>query len=246
MPAREPGARRVRVHVPDSSGHSGGAAISIRHLTHMYRVGGQDVPALSEIDLDVQAGEFLAIAGPSGAGKTTLLSLIGGLQRPTCGEVLVDEVDVCQLRRDDLAAYRREVIGFVFQHYGLVPVLTACENIELALAIGGLRRLERRERCRLLLDAVGLTRRADHRPAELSGGERQRVAIARAIANGPKVLVADEPTGNLDGRTSQAIIELLERVRVTTGCTLVVVSHHPDVLSGSTVSRRLENGRWVT
>jgi len=174
--------------------------------------------------------------GPSGAGKTTLLSIIGGLERPQAGSAVVHGHDLSNLDGDDLAAFRRDTVGFVFQHFGLLDALTAIENVELALTLDRADRRTRRRRANELLDAVGLGARADHRPVELSGGERQRVAIARALTNRPRLLLADEPTGNLDERAARDVIELLEAGRATVGYTLIVVTHNA-VLAGRAEQR---------
>jgi putative ABC transport system ATP-binding protein len=204
----------------------GGVAIAVRGLHHRYPAPGGVLDVLSGVDLDVDAGGYVAVTGPSGAGKSTLLSVLGGLEALQEGEATVGGVDLAGLAGDDLAAYRRTTVGFVFQHFGLLETLTAAENVELAATLAGVRPAARRARAAELLDAVGLADRARHAPLQLSGGERQRVAIARSLANGPRLLLADEPTGNLDEGSALTVIELLERLRVERGCTLLVVTHN--------------------
>jgi putative ABC transport system ATP-binding protein len=234
---------------PDGGGAPGppdprpaGAAIRLRGVSHTYASGA--VPVLHDLDLDVEAGASLALMGPSGAGKSTLLSLIGGLEPVQAGSILVDDEDLSARSRDDLAAYRRATVGFVFQHYGLVEVLTASENVALALSLAGVPRAGRIDRARELLSAVDLAARADHLPAQLSGGERQRVAIARALANRPRLLLADEPTGNLDGETAGQVLDLLTSVHHETGCTSIVVTHDASVAARAARVLELRSGRW--
>jgi putative ABC transport system ATP-binding protein len=181
---------------------------------------------LDHVAFDVPAGEYATVTGPSGAGKSTLLSILGGLERPQSGQVEVAGHDLSALKGDELAAYRRTTVGFVFQHFGLLDALTAAENVELACTLAGMRGGERRRRAAQLWDDVGRAPRAAHRPGQLSGGERQRVAIARALANEPRLVLADEPTGNLDEASAERVIELLERLPRERGCTLVVVTHN--------------------
>jgi ABC-type lipoprotein export system ATPase subunit len=200
-------------------------AVSVRNLRHAYPTASGRLTVLDGVDVDVDGGGYLAVTGSSGAGKTTFLSVLGGLEQVQEGRVDVGGREVSGLRGDDLAAYRRSTVGFVFQHFGLLDTLTAAENVELACTLAGLAPAARRKRAGDLLAAVDLTPRAGHRPAALSGGERQRVAIARALANHPQLLLADEPTGNLDGEASAMVVHLLERVRTELGCTLVLVTH---------------------
>jgi putative ABC transport system ATP-binding protein len=197
---------------------------------------------LRGVDLDIEAGGHLALTGASGAGKSTLLALVGGLERPQRGELVVGGEELSQLRGDALSDYRRRTVGFVFQHFGLVQVLTARENLELALALAGVPRDAREARADSLLGQVGLGARGDHRPAQLSGGEQQRVAIARALCHRPRLLLADEPTGNLDEDASAMVLELLERLRSESGCTLVVVTHNPAVAARAPRRARLDAG----
>ena len=203
-----------------------GVPIEARGLTHGYhRNGRQDVVVLDSVDLELEAGQRIAITGRSGAGKTTLLALLGGLERLQQGSLRVGGDDLSTLDGDALAAYRRTTVGFVFQHFGLLGSLTALENVELAMAVASLPRRQRSNRARELLDAVGIASRADHLPSALSGGESQRAAIARALANSPRLLLADEPTGNLDDESSALVLDLLAASADGHGCTLVVATH---------------------
>src|SRR5437588_6632848 len=220
-----------------------GSAIRLQRVNHWYRSGRSTVEALHEIDLEIPAAGYVALTGSSGAGKSTLLSLIGGLERPQSGELRVGEHQLRQLQGDALAAYRRATIGFVFQHFGLLDLLTARENVELAASLSTSTR--RRERANQLLDEVGLRDRADHRPGELSGGERQRVAIARALVNDPSVILADEPTGNLDAASGARVLDLLERLHAERDCTLLVVTHNETIAKRATRRYRLDAGRLI-
>ena len=194
------------------------------NLRKTYMLGKIPVEALRGIDLKVEKGDFLAILGPSGSGKSTLLNLIGALDKPTEGKVFIEGVDASTLSDNQLADLRRS-IGFVFQFFNLIPRLTARGNVELTMAILGLGKVERRKGAEELLETVGLKERMNHKPAELSGGERQRVAIARALANNPKFLLMDEPTGNIDSKTANEIIELVKRLNEERGVTIIVVTH---------------------
>ncbi|HLJ08096.1 MAG TPA: ABC transporter ATP-binding protein [Acidimicrobiia bacterium] len=200
---------------------------------------------LDGVDFDVPAGGHAALVGPSGAGKTTLLALIGGLEPVQSGRLVVGGQDVSALSGDGLAAYRRLTVGFVFQHFGLLDALSALENVELAAVLAGEPRSRRRARARELLEAVGMTPRAEHRPAALSGGERQRVAIARALVNGPRLVLADEPTGNLDEDTSVEVMGLLESLRRERGCTLMVVTHERALAARAPIHLALDHGKVV-
>jgi putative ABC transport system ATP-binding protein len=195
--------------------------------------------------MEIPAGGYAAVMGVSGAGKSTLLSILGGLERAQEGSVCVGGEDVTRLSGAELARFRRERIGFVFQDFGLLTMLTARENVEVALTLSGVHRRERRAQADQLLGEVGLTARAGHRPARLSGGELQRVAIARALANRPAVLLADEPTGNLDEDSAYRVMELLERLRAERGCTLVVVTHNPELAARADQRLRLSRGTLV-
>jgi putative ABC transport system ATP-binding protein len=192
-----------------------------------YPIGDSVVHALKPIDLSVGAGQLVAIHGRSGSGKTTLLNLIGGLDRPTEGKVWLDEHEVTSMSEDELVELRRYTIGFIFQAFGLIPILTAAENVEVPLRLANVDVSERAERVRILLELVGLEERAKHRPHELSGGEQQRVAIARALANSPKLLLADEPTGQLDSRTARGIMELIRTLVRQAGVSALVATHDP-------------------
>jgi len=220
-------------------------AIDVRQLRHEYRTDGRALVVLDDVTLHVPAGGHVALTGPSGAGKSTLLALLGGLERPQTGTVRVGDVDLTGLAGNALAAYRRETVGFVFQHFGLLEALTAQENVELAATLSGRRPGERRRRALELLDRVGVADRARHRPLQLSGGERQRVAIARALANGPRLVLADEPTGNLDEDSALAVVELLETLPAQHGCTLVVVTHNRSIAARAPTRVALRAGRVV-
>ena len=201
------------------------ALVRIAHLSKSYRRGGQVVPVLHDIDLAVEAGDFLALMGPSGSGKSTLLNLIAGIDRPDSGELRVAGRDLGAMSETELAHWRAASIGFVFQFYNLMPVLSALENVERPLLLAPLSRRERRARARLTLELVGLGGRLDHLPGELSGGQQQRVAIARAIVTDPLLIVADEPTGDLDRQSAADVLALLERFNRELGKTIVMVTH---------------------
>jgi ABC-type lipoprotein export system ATPase subunit len=220
-----------------------GSAIHLRGVSHRYRSGHLQVEALHDVELEIPAGGYVALTGPSGAGKSTLLSLIGGLERPQSGTVMVGQHDLRTLRVDELAAYRRATIGFIFQHFGLLDLLSARENIELAASLSASSR--GRLPARDLLEEVGLLDRAEHRPGQLSGGERQRVAIARALVNDPSLILADEPTGNLDAASAMRVLDLLERVQIERGCTLLVVTHNEAVAQRAEQRYRLDGGRLL-
>jgi putative ABC transport system ATP-binding protein len=194
------------------------------NLKKTYMLGKVPVNALRGVNLKVEKGEFLAVLGPSGSGKSTLLNLIGALDKPTDGKLLIEGVDISTLNDDQLADLRRR-IGFVFQFFNLIPRLTARQNVELSMAIAGLGGDERRKRAGELLEIVGLKERMNHKPAELSGGEQQRVAIARALANNPHFLLMDEPTGNIDSKTAGEIIQLVRRLNEDKGVTIIMVTH---------------------
>ena len=220
-----------------------GVAITLRGLRHTYPTSEGPLTVLGGLDLDVPDGGYAAITGPSGAGKTTLLALLGGLEKPQDGLVDVGGQDLTGLGGDELAAYRRATVGFVFQHFGLLETLTAAQNVELAGTLAGTSPADRRARAAELLDAVGLADRAGHRPSRLSGGERQRVAIARALVNRPRLLLADEPTGNLDDDSATMVVELLEAVRRQFNCTLVIVTHNRELASRA--GQRVTLGRGL-
>ncbi len=219
--------------------------VEIDNLTKTYRKGAQEVPVLWDLNLSVDAGEFLALMGPSGSGKTTLLNLIAGIDRPTSGLIRVAGQDLSRLSRNRLAAWRATHVGYIFQLYNLIPVLTAFENVELPLLLLPLSRGERRRRVQVALDAVGLLDRFDHYPRQLSGGQEQRVAIARAIVADPTILVADEPTGDLDADTAAATLTLLRRLNEEMGKTLVMVTHDPKAAGTARRLIHLEKGKLV-
>ncbi len=223
----------------------GGTVIQLREIERVFQVGDEAVRALDAIDLRVQPGEYIAIMGPSGSGKSTLLNIIGLLDRPNRGVYQLDEVDTTDLSDQAQAAVRRHKIGFVFQFFHLVPRLSAVENIELPLILAGIDAAERKSRVRSALAALGLTDRARHRPDQLSGGQRQRVAIARATIMQPQIILADEPTGNLDRASGKEVIEILENLNQS-GMTLIMVTHDPFL--GSRANRQIQmvDGRVET
>lgn len=219
--------------------------IQFRHAQRLFTVGDQVVRALDDIDLDIAAGEYAAITGPSGSGKSTLLNAIGLLDRLTHGSYLLEGTDVTRLSDDELARTRREMIGFVFQFFHLVPRLTAAQNVELPLILSEVAPGERRERVSEVLKAYGLADRAQHRPNQLSGGQRQRVAIARATVTRPQLILADEPTGNLDRASGLDAVELLEKLN-RSGITLLVVTHDPELATRAPRQIRLVDGKIVS
>ncbi len=219
--------------------------IQFRHAQRLFTVGDQVVRALDDIDLDIAAGEYVAIIGPSGSGKSTLLNAIGLLDRLTHGSYLLEGTDVTRLSDDELARTRREMIGFVFQFFHLVPRLTAAQNVELPLILSDVAPGERRERVSEVLKDYGLTDRAHHRPNQLSGGQRQRVAIARATVTSPQVILADEPTGNLDRASGLDVVEILEKLN-RNGITLLVVTHDPELATRAARQIRMVDGKIVS
>jgi putative ABC transport system ATP-binding protein len=219
--------------------------VSVRALTKYYVRGDQVIPVLVDIDLDVAAGDYIALMGPSGSGKSTLLNMIAGIDKPSSGEVRVAGVDIARLSDADLALWRATHVGFIFQFYNLMPVLTAFGNIELPLQLTSLSRRERRERVETALALVGLTDRATHLPNELSGGQQQRVAIARALISDPTLIVADEPTGDLDRTTAEEILGLLERLNDELGKTVIMVTHDPKAAEKAHRLVHLEKGVLV-
>jgi putative ABC transport system ATP-binding protein len=219
--------------------------IRIRGLAKTYQRGEQDIPVLLGIDLDVQAGDFVALMGPSGSGKSTLLNLIAGIDQPSGGTIQIGGVDIATLGDGALADWRAQHVGFIFQFYNLMPVLTAFENVELPLLLTGLSPRQRRERVARVLQMVGLADRADHQPNELSGGQQQRVAIARAIVTDPTLIVADEPTGDLDRATGEEVLALLDRLVSDLGKTIVMVTHDPKAAARAHRMVHLEKGVLV-
>jgi len=216
--------------------------VEIRKLTKYYVRGGQIIPVLVDLDLDVALGDFVALMGPSGSGKSTLLNLIAGIDKPSLGTIKVGGVDIAGLSDADLAAWRATNVGFIFQFYNLMPVLTAFENVELPLLLTALSRRDRRERVDMVLSLVGLTDRAQHYPNELSGGQQQRVAIARALITDPLLIVADEPTGDLDRTTGEEILGLLDRLNRELGKTILMVTHDPKAADKARRLIHLEKG----
>jgi putative ABC transport system ATP-binding protein len=211
--------------VQEADGALNGIAIETKELRRVYHAGSQEVQALRGVDLEIDAGTFVALKGRSGSGKTTLLNCIGGLDRPTSGLLSVFGQDLLKLSEDELTQWRRERVGFVFQAFGLLPTLSAYENVELMARIAGLPGRARRERSLSCLELVGLGSRAQHRPYELSGGQQQRVGIARALVNSPQLILADEPTGELDSTTAREILYLFRQIADDEGVTLLVASH---------------------
>jgi putative ABC transport system ATP-binding protein len=209
----------------------------------VYRRGETEIAALDGVSLEIPAGAFAAIMGPSGSGKSTLLHLIGGLDRPTSGELLVDGRLLAQMSDEQLTLFRRAKIGFVFQFFNLMPSLTAVENVALPLVLGGISKTAAEQRAEQLLARVGLERRGAHLPDQLSGGEIQRIAIARALAYSPPMILADEPTGNLDSKTGEAILELLRRINRDQKCTIAIVTHSRDAARSADRVVTLRDGR---
>jgi putative ABC transport system ATP-binding protein len=219
--------------------------VEIRSVTKEYHKGEQTITPLRDVSLDVDRGDFVSLMGASGSGKSTLLNLLAGIDRPTGGEIRVDGTDITRLSRTRLAHWRAAHVGYVFQLYNLIPVLTAYENIELPLLLLPLSRAERRKRVAVALEAVGLTDRADHYPRQLSGGQEQRVGIARAIVADPAIVVADEPTGDLDAETTEQVLHLLQRLNAELGTTFVMVTHDPKSAAIARRRLRLEKGELL-
>jgi putative ABC transport system ATP-binding protein len=243
----------ARAQAEVAQAHAGAAAgrsattplVSIRNLSKYYIRGDQIIPVLVDIDLDVFSGDFVALMGPSGSGKSTLLNMIAGIDKPSSGELRIAGVDIVSLADADLAAWRATNVGFIFQFYNLMPVLTAYQNIELPLMLTSLSRRERRERVETALELVGLSDRQDHYPGELSGGQQQRVAIARALITDPLLIVADEPTGDLDRVTAGEILGLLDRLNRELGKTVLMVTHDPKAAEAAHRIIHLEKGVLV-
>ena len=216
--------------------------IKVRDLRKLYRMGEETIYALNGVDLEVYPNEYLALMGPSGSGKSTLMNLLGCLDSPTSGSYVLNGNDVAKMDDDHLAAIRNKEIGFVFQTFNLLPRLTAQENVALPLVYAGLGRVERLEKAREVLGQVGLGDRVGHRPNELSGGQRQRVAIARALVNHPAIILADEPTGNLDSKTSYEIMDLFDAL-YDQGNTIIIVTHEPDIAERTRRIVKMRDGR---
>jgi putative ABC transport system ATP-binding protein len=221
--------------------------ISVKNLVKTYVVGEVEVKALRGVNLDVQQGEFLAVSGPSGSGKSTFMHIVGCLDRPTSGAYLLDGQDVSKMSKDALAAVRNKKIGFVFQGFNLLSRTSALDNVELPLLYGGngLKTADRHKRATEMLDLVGLGNRTDHHPNQLSGGQQQRVAIARALINNPSILLADEPTGNLDTRTSIEVMGIFQRLNKERGITVVLITHEMDIAEYGTRTVTFRDGQVV-
>ncbi len=219
--------------------------LEVQDLTRDYRIGDSVVHALRGVSFSLARGQLIAVQGRSGSGKTTLLTLLGGLERPTSGRIWIAGDEVTAMNEDALVQLRRYHLGFIFQTFGLLPILTAAENVEVPLRLAGIERRVRTERAQVLLDLVGLGERARHRPDELSGGEQQRVAIARALANQPPLLLADEPTGQLDSRTARTIMQLLRRLVEREGVTILVATHDPLLIDLADRVIMIRDGRLV-
>lgn len=230
---------------PDAAAPHERALVQILGLTKSYERGKQRVEVLHGIDLEIPHGDFVALMGPSGSGKTTLLNLIGGLDSPSGGELLVDGVAIDDLSGDALAAWRANTVGFIFQSYNLMPVLTAQRNVELPLLLTEMGAGERARRARLALELVGLGDRAKHKPNELSGGQQQRVAIARALVSDPLLLICDEPTGDLDRKTADEVLSLLQQLNQEFGKTIVMVTHDPKAAEYARRTVHLDKGTLV-
>jgi len=220
--------------------------ISIKSITKSFTKGKTTITPLDNLSLDVPRGEFLSLMGPSGSGKTTLLNLIAGIDSPTSGEINIDGNDISKLSRAQLTKWRASNIGYIFQLYHLVPILSAYENVELPLLLCKISKSERKKKIQAALDLVGLSDRADHRPSELSGGQEQRVAIARAIVHDPELLVADEPTGDLDRESADSILNLLNTLAIDHGKTIVMVTHDPKASASAHRALQLEKGQFST
>ena len=225
---------------------TGPTIVTIRALSKIYRQGEINVIALNRISLDIQSGEFLALMGPSGSGKSTLLHIIAGVDRPTSGEIRVQEVDITKLNESRMADWRNQNVGFVFQTFNLIPVLTAFENVELPLLLTKLSGRERRQQVKTALELVGLADRARHLPKQLSGGQEQRVAIARALVTDPAIVVADEPTGNLDSGSAQEVMEILRTLSRDVGKTVIMVTHDPKAAAYGSRTIQLEKGELMS
>lgn len=219
--------------------------ISIKAVTKSFTKGQTTITPLENLSLEVPEGQFLSLMGPSGSGKTTLLNLIAGIDTPTSGEIIIGGKNLSQLSRSQLTKWRSQHVGYIFQLYHLVPILSAYENVELPLLLGKHSKAERKKKILAALDLVGLSDRADHRPSELSGGQEQRVAIARAIVHDPNLLVADEPTGDLDRESADSILKLLDTLATKHGKTVVMVTHDPKASAAAHRALQLEKGKFI-
>lgn len=219
--------------------------VKIENIARAYQIGKVETKALRGINLSIESGEFTAFVGPSGSGKTTLLQMIGCLDQPTSGRVFINGKDVTTLNRNQRADMRSESIGFIFQFFALIPTLTSYENIEMPLLLNGTKPAERKTRVNQMLEAVGLSERAHHRPDQLSGGQQQRVAVARALATNPKLILADEPTANLDTENGKQVMDIMQKLNKETGVTFIFATHDPRVISYASRVVTLEDGLIV-
>ena len=222
-------------------------AVKLVKVSKVYKMGRVYVVGLRNVSISFAKGEFTSVVGPSGSGKTTMMNLIGGLDRPTTGHIYIDGVDTVYLSDDELTVLRRTKIGFIFQFFNLIPTLNAMENVMLPMALAGrYSREERKRRALMLLRLVGLGHRAKHKPDQMSGGERQRVAIARALANNPTIVLADEPTGNLDSKTGRSVVELMQKLNRERGVTFIIVTHDMEVADMTRRIVQVRDGRIVS
>lgn len=217
--------------------------IQVRELRRFYQMGEETVRALDGVDLEIAEGEFIAILGPSGSGKSTLLYMLGGMDRPTAGQVVINNETVSTMDQNALAKFRQRTIGFIFQSFNLITSMTAQQNVEFPMVFAGVAPRLRHQRAAEMLGLVGLGDRLDHKPTQLSGGQQQRVAIARALVNDPKIILADEPTGNLDTKSGTEVIEILRRLNRELGRTIIMVTHDPSLLNITTRTIRIRDGK---
>ncbi|MCC6695929.1 MAG: ABC transporter ATP-binding protein [Candidatus Hydrogenedentes bacterium] len=219
--------------------------VQVRNLRKTFVHGGEDVIALDDVDLDVAAGEYVSLMGPSGSGKSTLLYILAGIDRATSGECWVLDHNLSELTEDELSEWRNEHIGFIFQSFNLIPVLTAFENVEMPLLLTGLSKRERAEHVRTALEIVGLADRMSHYPRQLSGGQEQRVAIARALITDPNMILADEPTGDLDAHSAEEVLTILRKLNQDFGKTVIMVTHDPKASTFATITHHLDKGKLL-